>query len=38
MLYDRTSVIRNVSTNLFVHNIFPYLTAVELFKARGVCK
>jgi hypothetical protein len=38
MCFDRTSVLRNVSGDLYTHHIFPYLTAVELFKVRGVCK
>ena len=36
--YDRSSVLQNVSSDLFIHRIFPYLAAVELFKSRAVCK
>ena len=36
--YDLTSIVAKVPSNLFVHHIFPYLTARELFQARGVCK
>ena len=36
--FDRTSIMKDVSNDLFVHGVFPYLTAVELFKVRGICK
>lgn len=36
--FDRSSVLSRVSSDLFIHKICPYLTAVELFKARAVCK
>lgn len=36
--YDLTSALSKVPGNTFVHHIFPYLTAWELFRARSVCK
>lgn len=38
VLYDLTSNVSKVPSNLFIHHIFPYLTAWELFRARSVCK
>lgn len=36
--YDLTSSVAKVPSALFVHHVFPYLTACELFSVRGVCK
>ncbi len=36
--FDRNSTLKNVSNDLYTHHIFPYLTSVELFKARAVCR
>ena len=37
-VFDTTSVLKDVPSDLLVNEIFPYLTAPELFKVRGVCK
>lgn len=36
--YDLTSTLKKVSANLYINQIFPYLTAWELFHVRSVCK
>lgn len=36
--YDLTSRVAKVPANMFIHHIFPYLSAWELFRVRGVCK
>ena len=36
--YDLTSSLRNVPPAMFTNHIFPYLTALELFRVRQVCK
>lgn len=36
--YDLTSRLAKIPGNIFVHHIFPYLTAWQLFRSRSVCK
>ena len=36
--YDLTSRVSKIPSNCYTHHIFPYLTAWELFRVRGVCK
>lgn len=36
--FDLTSQLAKVAPALLIHNIFPFLTAQELFQVRGVCK
>jgi hypothetical protein len=37
-MYDLTSKISRVPSNIFTTHIFPYLTSWELFRVRSVCK
>ena len=36
--YDLNSTLARVPSSIFTNHIFPYLTALELFQARQVCK
>jgi hypothetical protein len=36
--YDNDSVLSSLPADLYVHHIFTYLTAEELFSVRSVCK
>ena len=36
--FDLTSRLSKIPANTFIHHIFPYFTAWELFRLRGVCK
>lgn len=36
--YDLTSQVSKVPSSLFTHHVFPYLTALELFRVRSTCK
>jgi hypothetical protein len=35
---DTTSILSRLPKEVFVHHIFPYFGAYELFGFRGVCK
>ena len=36
--FDVSSKVKDVPSDMFVHHVFPFLTASELFRIRGVSK
>jgi hypothetical protein len=38
LYFDRRSSLSSISADLYVNQIFPYLSASELFSVRSVCK